>query len=678
MTAGTGGRFEAINSTDEEMKGSLMTRLLTRPTTPSVKPSVITDVPVVAGMSAVAGVQRVQSVQITGGFLDGMRLDLSTGLNCLIGARGTGKTTMLELIRYGLDVLPPITNAERQRIEALVEANLGDGTIELTIETREGLIYRVLRTRREAPVVVSAEGTATEISLRAGGDGGAFRADIYSQNEIERIADQSLSQLSLIDNFEPAQIGQITSELRTLTSRLATNATTLLPLQEQIDVLNGEIAGLPIIVDKLQALGPITGQNAEAVTKAQQAKSLRQRETHAVEGLWQFLCEYDQQLNDLQGQVSSHATQWLIRDLLDGTNGPVMTRVKQRFLDGGTELDELLRQARSTLSHMQTELGEEGTALQAIHGEQEAAYQELIKHDSALRGQATERANLERTKNDLLAKQRQRDALQEKQTNLQRERSQMLQKLSELRDRRCTVRDAIVERINHALMPTIRVSLVQAGHMGLYRDLLENALRGSRIKQGVVAQRIVEHTNPDELVQLVRNGDVDALAECTGINTDQARKVVDVLQQAEILYALETVELPDRPRIELRDGETYKDSAVLSKGQKCTTILPILLLESDTPLLVDQPEDNLDNRFVCESVVESIRKVKTRRQLVFVTHNPNIPVLADAERVFVLESDGAHARKIAEGDVDTCRDAIVNLLEGGEQAFKRRQERYAY
>jgi hypothetical protein len=76
-----------------------------------------------------------------------------------------------------------------------------------------------------------------------------------------------------------------------------------------------------------------------------------------------------------------------------------------------------------------------------------------------------------------------------------------------------------------------------------------------------------------------------------------------------------------------------------------------------------------DETEYCRWVVESIRKVKTRRPLVFVTHNPNIPVLADADRVFVLESDGAHARKAAEGNVDECRDAIVNLLEGGEQAF---------
>ena len=627
--------------------------------------------------SRTLGTQRLRSVRITGGFLDGSEFDLADGLNCLIGARGTGKTTVLELVRYALDALPATADAERQRIETLVEANLGSGTVELTIETREGLTYKVLRAWRDDPVVVTADGAATEISLRAAA-GGMFRAAIYSQNEIERIADQALSQLSLIDNFEPAQIAQITAEIRTLASRLATNATTLLPLQDQIDGLNSEIAGLQAIDDKLKALGPITGQNAEVVGKAQQAKSLRQREGQTLDGLWQFIREYDQQVEGLQGQIASRTMQWMARDLLAGPNGQALTGVKQMMLDGGAEIDDLFCQARSCLARMQSELGDVGTSLHGVHAEQEAAYQELIKQDSAVRGQATERSNLERMKNDLLAKQRQRDALIEKQTALHRDRNQLLQKLSELRDKRYTIRAAIAERINNALMPTIRVSFEQSGHLGQYRTMLEDALRGGRIKQGVVAQRIVEHTNPGELGVLIRKGDADALVQRTGINADQARKVVDALKNAETLFALETVEMADRPRIELKDGEGYKDSAALSTGQKCTTILPILLLDSDCPLLVDQPEDNLDNRFVCESVVESIHKVKTRRQLVFVTHNPNIPVLADADRVFVLESDGAHARKAAEGDVDECRDAIVNLLEGGEQAFKRRQERYAY
>ncbi len=622
-----------------------------------------------------SGHHRVRSVRITGGFLDGAAFDLADGLNCLIGARGTGKTTVLELVRYALDALPSAPDSERYRIETLVKANLGDGSVELVIETREGLTYKIIRSWQDDPVVLTADGAPTEVTLRSGG---VFRADIYSQNEIERIADQALSQLSLIDNFEAAQIVKLTAELRTLGSRLATNATTLMPLQDQINTLNDEIAGIPAIDEKLKALGPITGQNAEAVTKAQQAKSMRQRESQALNSLWEFLKEYDQQIEDLRGQVTSRTAQWMTRDMLGGANGAALTSMKQMLLEGGADIDECLRQARSRLSQLQSSLGDAGTTLHGTQAQQEAAYQELVKKDAALRGQAAERSNLERMKNDLLAKQRQRDALIEKQSSLQRDRTQLLQKLSELRDSRYAVRMAIAQRINTALLPAIRVTVEQSGHHGQYRALLEDALRGGRMKQGVVAQRIVERIAPAELVALIRRADAAGISERCGINEDQARKVVDTLRNTETSFTLEGVELADRPRIELKDGEGYKDSSALSTGQKCTTILPILLLDSDTPLLVDQPEDNLDNRFVCESVVQSIRKVKSRRQLVFVTHNPNIPVLADAERVFVLESDGARASKATEGDVDECCDAIVNLLEGGEEAFKRRQERYAY
>ena len=101
-------------------------------------------------------------------------------------------------------------------------------------------------------------------------------------------------------------------------------------------------------------------------------------------------------------------------------------------------------------------------------------------------------------------------------------------------------------------------------------------------------------------------------------------------------------------------------------------------LASDNPLMVDQPEDNLDNKFIFHTVVDSLRKVKTSRQITLITHNPNIPVLGDAEGVFVLTSDGQQARLLNSGGVDDCRTHIVDLLEGGEEAFVQRKKRYHY
>lgn len=162
------------------------------------------------------------------------------------------------------------------------------------------------------------------------------------------------------------------------------------------------------------------------------------------------------------------------------------------------------------------------------------------------------------------------------------------------------------------------------------------------------------------------------------LNAEQSAKMLVAFSRPTKLAELETVELLDEPTIELRDGESYKPSTQLSTGQKCTTILPILLLESENPLLIDQPEDNLDNSFIFEAVVANIQTVKATRQLIFVTHNPNIPVLGEAERVVVMESDGEHGRKTREGTVDECKDSIVTLLEGGEEAFRKRSKRYQF
>ena len=81
---------------------------------------------------------RLKELRIVGGFLDGFKYSFTDKLNCIIGARGTGKTTVLEFIRYGLNAMPLNPKAHK-RIAALVEGNLRGGRIELTIETAEGI-----------------------------------------------------------------------------------------------------------------------------------------------------------------------------------------------------------------------------------------------------------------------------------------------------------------------------------------------------------------------------------------------------------------------------------------------------------------------------------------------------------------------------------------------------------
>src|SRR5438094_5655195 len=89
---------------------------------------------------------RIRSLEVTGGFLLGIKMDFSDGLNCIIGGRGTGKTTVLEALRFALDRMPNETDRKRhESLEKLLQANLGTGSIKLELETADSILYSVSR-----------------------------------------------------------------------------------------------------------------------------------------------------------------------------------------------------------------------------------------------------------------------------------------------------------------------------------------------------------------------------------------------------------------------------------------------------------------------------------------------------------------------------------------------------
>jgi len=149
---------------------------------------------------------------------------------------------------------------------------------------------------------------------------------------------------------------------------------------------------------------------------------------------------------------------------------------------------------------------------------------------------------------------------------------------------------------------------------------------------------------------------------------------------------LEELELPDVISIELNiahEGEeNFKPLAKLSTGQQCTAILHLLLLQNHDPLLMDQPEDNLDNAFIADRIVTELRSAKTARQFIFATHNANIPVFGDAEWIGVFEVQDGQATMPPEHqgaiDMPLIRAKAANILEGGKEAFNQRKAKYEF
>ena len=127
----------------------------------------------------------------------------------------------------------------------------------------------------------------------------------------------------------------------------------------------------------------------------------------------------------------------------------------------------------------------------------------------------------------------------------------------------------------------------------------------------------------------------------------------------------------------LLDGSTYKNISILSTGQRCTVILPIILSHSNKVIIVDQPEDHIDNAFITSTLIKSLKNNKNN-QIIFSTHNPNIPVLGEAINIIHLESDGVNGYVKASGSLydEEIIDSISTVMEGGKAAFAKRAEFY--
>jgi hypothetical protein len=294
------------------------------------------------------------------------------------------------------------------------------------------------------------------------------------------------------------------------------------------------------------------------------------------------------------------------------------------------------------------------------------------------RQHAAERASLQKRHLFLTRAQHDLAGLRQKHKAMETRHRKLMGEFSTLRDKRFALRKEVADRLSQALAPMVRVSVRQAGDRSSYEAVLKEMLKGCGLQYMRPVMRIVETVSPEELSRLVRKGDAARLVEDAGISEDQASRILSHLKASDQLSGLETVDLEDEPLIELKDGSDYKNSAGLSTGQRCTVILPILLLQSERPLLIDQPEDNLDNAFVYDTIVRNLQEAKGGRQLIFATHNPNIPVLGEADRVFVFSSDGRKGRVTHTGRVDDVKDQVEHLLEGGKEAFVLRMQRYGH
>lgn len=614
----------------------------------------------------------IECLSVTGGFLDGVSIELANGLNCFIGARGTGKTTALEFLRYGLDRMPdPKIDKDRKHdIEKLVEENLARGSLEISIRTEADLRYTVRRSCGVDPAVTNEIGESVSIPLD---DGRLFAIDVYSQNQIEDMARNPAAQLALIDRFSNDRLLEVETELESLRTKLKDLARQLRKLDDEISAQAGLASEASVFRERLKALAPPAGPDTEGTDGAHAAQAIRIREKQVPPAV---LSRFDRLDADLRAFKTDHAPPPMLATL-GGENADVMQSI-QTAADAvsdavhvaATQIESAVQLARTTVELRATDLAQR-------HAIQEEAYEAILAELNEVEGRATERRSAEEKLAAAETAENEERTLRAKRDELLTLRGDLLKRCSELRDVRYELRDTVAKHLT-STFSRLRVQIIQDGNSDAFQADVSERLKNERVQRGVQSKRIAESLTPKQLAALVSRGASKEFASVIHCDEDAARRMLEALGNNGGMYDIETIELEDRPRIELLDGERYKEASSLSTGQRCTTILPILLLQSARPLLVDQPEDNLDNAFVYDTIVKALRNAAGTRQVLFVTHNPNIPVLGNADRVFVFDSDGARGWTRATGTVDECKEEIESILEGGRKAFLERKERYGH
>jgi ABC-type cobalamin/Fe3+-siderophores transport system ATPase subunit len=158
-------------------------------------------------------------------------------------------------------------------------------------------------------------------------------------------------------------------------------------------------------------------------------------------------------------------------------------------------------------------------------------------------------------------------------------------------------------------------------------------------------------------------------AKLVGLPPDAARRI-------------EEADTPDRVIVEIDLGgpgaEAWAPIDEVSPGQRAMALLALALASGSEPLVIDQPEDDLDNRYIYDEVVRVLSRVCEGRQVIVATHNANIPVLGDAELILALDAAADRSRVLASGGLETAEVAnqARQILEGGDQAFLARHRRY--
>ncbi len=617
---------------------------------------------------------RIERIVVRRGYLEDLEFDLSPNLNAIVGGRGTGKSTLIEAIRYALQLTPANKDSLRAHT-GIIDANFGKekAGIEITLSSfqQNSERYVISRYHGEPAKVLDEGGKVLKLSPRDV----LPQVEVYGQNELLAIVQDDAAKAALLGRFLPDDAA-VRQEVSNLEIGLQKN-------REEIDALETKVADATLKLDQLPALLD-KEKSFKKLGLEKELEQVRVRETQrayeseakdTIEAFASAVDGFSEAIEDLEApDIPTDCP----AETLRGFAGAAAI-AKKGVTKAAEQARQAIEQARNAFLASKSEFDQ-------VIAASEHAFNATVNKLPALKGKTVAQLTTEYKKvSGEIARLKplgtQKTTNETKLLSLNQNRANLLEKLAKARNTRWTALGKAVKALNKRLDGQLRVEF----EPGRVRSPLKDFLLNCRL-EGVGDKRLAWIDEADnisiaDLVSVIRKGSEALLNRFRKAGmSKQVADALATLPSAQV-RALEELDLPERMELLLnvtRDGENYREVGKLSTGQQCTAILHLLLLDNPDPLIIDQPEDNLDNAFIADHIVNELRASKTKRQFIFATHNANIPVFGDAEWIGVLHEEDSHAKLQASGSIDASdvKELAANILEGGKEAFTHRREKY--
>ena len=579
-----------------------------------------------------------------GGRKNGMvrktRFPMSPDFTCIIGGSMTGKSTFLDGLRTLAGAPMPDDDAVRANVEARAQIFFA-GIPEIEID---------------------CPGQDPSASL-----GQTWNARFFSQNELQRLSQNSGAVQEILSKLVPSEIEKIDERARQLEffdKRLKLLTETLAKLDERL--ADAEQAHRRA-VDANNKLALFAEAGVDRLRKAGQER-LKWESTRINAINVQSLTNQALALFEISGGFPE-LDESLFQKIGIGPDELAL----------GTLWKEIAEKLREQIIDSEKLIGNASTVVNFLT-RREASIRNEVERSLAKRGfdasQLEEFDALNRSASLLPNYEEALQEIREKLNSTEIEFAKIRKRRGETTKYQRQAFGRVIDSVQIALGGRVRVRRYDE------RDLapVEKFLKGMRLP-GITRwwNELEEERRPssEKLVSFLEKESSD----CFGMSDSVKESLVEKLTVSKFRELL-ALRCPDIYQLQMRlDDGSYRAIEKLSGGQRVGLLLTLLLETADErPLVIDQPEDELDNRTLFHTVLPALKKLRGRRQVIMATHNANIVVNGDADMVIQLEADAHQGRIVCAGAIEEpeVRNAILRTVDGGEDAFRLRLKKYGF